>query len=181
VNDGENPWVKERENPQHIYTSQNGVISCNDVVGFSAIGAGAWHADSQLMFAAHTKWNVFGETLLTTYAAKKRAEVAPGVGTATDMFYIGPDLGAYVLIGNHVIEKLEKIYKEEQDKQTEARQKSRAQTNDYIDELAKSAIPKEQRETPKDAGRREAADTSEAVTQEQLATKQAEEGKQPKA
>lgn len=70
----------------HIYTSHKGVVSCNDVAGFSAIGAGAWHADSQLMFAAHTKWNAFGETLLTTYSAKKRSEVAPGVGTATDMF-----------------------------------------------------------------------------------------------
>jgi hypothetical protein len=163
----------------HIYTAQKEVISCNDVVGFSAIGAGAWHADSQLMFAAHTKWNVFGETLLTTYASKKRAEVAPGVGTATDMFYIGPNLGSYILIGDHVIKKLEKFYKEEQGKQTKARQKSRAQANDYIEELTKSATPKEQGETPKDAGRTEAADATEATTEEQSASKQAEEGGQP--
>lgn len=29
----------------HIYTARNGIISCDDVVGFSAIGAGANHAD----------------------------------------------------------------------------------------------------------------------------------------
>lgn len=89
----------------HIYTVQNGVVSCNDVVGFSAIGAGAWHADSQLMFAAHTKWRVFGETLLLTYSAKKRSEVAPGVGAATDMFVIGPTLCSYTAIGDHVLQK----------------------------------------------------------------------------
>lgn len=164
----------------HIYTAHNGVMSCNDVVGFSAIGAGAWHADSQLMFAAHTKWKVFAEALLTTYSAKKRSEVAPGVGAATDMFYIGPVLGSYTLIGSHVLSKLEKIYKEEQGKQTKARQISRTQTNDYIEELSKSATPKEQSETPKDVGRTESSDAKEAPIEEQAPTKQTEEGKQSK-
>ena len=158
----------------HIYTANDGVVSCNDVVGFSAIGAGAWHADSQLMFAAHTKWSPFAQTLLTIYSAKKRAEVAPGVGTATDMFYVGPALGSYTEIGQHVVAKLEEIHKEESDEQTKARARSIAQTNDYIEELARSATPKEQGETPKDVGRTEPVDTKEAAVPAETATQQAE-------
>lgn len=151
------------EGGAHIYTVRNGIGSCDDVVGFSAIGAGANHADSQLMFSAHAKWNNFPNTLLTVYTAKKRSEVAPGVGEATDMFYIGPTLGSYTSIGGHVLEKLEEIYKEEQKKQKEARAKSLEQTNDYLEELAKSAIAKEQSETPKDAGTPASTDSTGTI------------------
>lgn len=150
----------------HIYTAHNGAVSCDDVVGFSAIGAGENHADSQLMFAAHTKWKGFADALLTTYTAKKRSEVAPGVGTATDMFYIGPTLGSYSQIGNHVLAKLETIYREEQRKQNEARRESLELTNAYIEELTQSSTTKEQSETPKDSGRTSSADKQETSTEQ---------------
>ena len=40
----------------HIYAVENGYISCNDIVGFAAIGIGARHAASQFMLAKHS-WN----------------------------------------------------------------------------------------------------------------------------
>lgn len=115
------------------------------------------------MFAAHTKWKSFADTLVTTYAAKKRSEVAPGVGTATDMFYIGPNLGSYSGVGSHVLARLQSIYREEQKKQKAARQKSLEQTNDYIEELTRAATAKEQSETPKDSGNPPSPDNADNV------------------
>jgi hypothetical protein len=97
----------------HIYVVNNGHIQNRDIVGFAAIGAGDWHANSQFMFAKHTRTRGFAETLLLTYIAKKRAEVAPGVGAATDMFTVGPYLGQNIYpVGDHVLAKLGEIYDE---------------------------------------------------------------------
>jgi hypothetical protein len=158
----------------HIYTLQNGTLSCDDVVGFSAIGAGALHADSQMMFGSHAKWSNFADTLLLTYSAKKRSEVAPGVGAATDMFYIGPQVGSYVEIGDHVLSRLDKIYKEEQKRQARARQKSREKTNEYIEELNRASTPKDQGEVPKDARRTETADAGVAAPGQPAAPEESE-------
>jgi hypothetical protein len=77
----------------HLYTVHNNEANCVDNVGFAAIGIGDRHASSQLMFARHA-WNApFPETLMLTYYAKKKAEVAPGVGVGTDMVMVGPVLG----------------------------------------------------------------------------------------
>jgi hypothetical protein len=95
----------------HIYVVRGSSVECRDVVGFAAIGAGDWHSNSQFMFAKHTRSKSFSETLLLTYAAKKRAEVAPGVGSATDMFAVGPVLGHNVYpMGDHVFAKLNETY-----------------------------------------------------------------------
>jgi hypothetical protein len=42
------------------------------------------------MLAHHTRNAFFHKALLDTYVAKCRSEVSPTVGTATDLFYIGP-------------------------------------------------------------------------------------------
>jgi len=79
------------ETGPHIYSiDSDGVSSCNDSAGFAAIGIGARHAESQFMFqhfAPH--WHI-GPALILLYTAKRRAEVAPGVGSETDMFLIAP-------------------------------------------------------------------------------------------
>lgn len=65
------------------------VVSNHTDVGFAAIGIGASHAKSQLMQArySHSVFN-FSAALALTYVAKKRSEIAPGVGKETDMFLI---------------------------------------------------------------------------------------------
>jgi len=68
-----------------------GKATCNNVVGFAAIGAGRWHAESQFMFAEYTPIWPLSKALLLLYVAKKRAEVAPGVGEATDYISIAAD------------------------------------------------------------------------------------------
>lgn len=134
----------------HIYVAHNGDISCRDNVGFAAIGAGYWHANSQMMFAGHTRFKLFPETLLLVFSAKKRAEVAPGVGKATDMFMIS-GLGSYVQVDDHHLMELEKIYKAEQARERRAAIKARESANRYVEEITRASTAKEQATIPQDS------------------------------
>lgn len=136
----------------HIYVARNGAISCQDSVGFAAIGAGEWHANSQLMFAGHSQYKLVPETLLLVYSAKKRAEVAPGVGKGTDMFAIGPGLGSYTSIPWETLKSLEKIYRKEQKCHQNAAEKARGEADKYVEEIAKRAVEKAQETKPPDNG-----------------------------
>jgi hypothetical protein len=136
----------------HIYVVRKGVISCQDLVGFAAIGAGEWHANSQIMFAGHSKYKPIPDTLLLVYSAKKRGEVAPGVGKATDMFSIGPRLGSYANIAEEIIQSLEKIYCAEQKRHQKAAEKAIVEVNQYVEEIAKRAVERTQAAEPADIG-----------------------------
>ncbi|MFI5394491.1 MAG: hypothetical protein ACHQ9S_03065 [Candidatus Binatia bacterium] len=94
----------------HIISVDDGKWTLQDVVGFAAIGAGYWHANSHLMLAGHTRFKLFPEALLATYSAKKKAEVAPGVGEVTDMFLIGPQKGTYSPVGEPLMKQLDDIF-----------------------------------------------------------------------
>jgi len=63
-------------------------VTCHNDVGFAAIGIGAWHAKSALMQAKYSHTLPYLPALALTFAAKKRAEIAPGVGPVTDMFLV---------------------------------------------------------------------------------------------
>lgn len=73
----------------HIYRIIENSKECCDNPGFASIGAGYRHAESQFMLARYKPFTYFQETLLLTYLAKKKSEVAPFVGKeATDMYMI---------------------------------------------------------------------------------------------
>jgi hypothetical protein len=93
-----------------LYATYGDKLSYLSSVGFAAIGVGKSHAESQLMFSGHSPWKSFEETLLVTYLAKKRAEVAPGVGKKTDVVIIGPNLGENENVSAELIESLDRIY-----------------------------------------------------------------------
>lgn len=94
----------------HIYTVYDGELSCQDQVGFAAIGTGGRHAESQLMLGEHARWRTLAETLLLVYSAKKRAEVAPGVGSGTDLFTAGPNVGTLQSIHDSVLARVDEEY-----------------------------------------------------------------------
>jgi hypothetical protein len=119
----------------HIYVCDNGTITCQDAVGFASIGIGYWHANSQFMFGGHTKYKAMPETLLMTYFAKKRAEVAPGVGAQTDMLMIGPELGSYITIGEEPLQTLEQIWQKAQTKRKELEKEAQEEINKYVQSL----------------------------------------------
>jgi hypothetical protein len=136
------------ETGPHLYIASDNHISCRDSVGFAAIGAGSGHANSQFMFAKHTKFKPIPETLLLTYSAKKRAEIAPGVGIETDMFTIGPQLGSFAALEPQDTGDLEKIYRKAVKSEERARKRSEKEINAYIQKIIGSSSTKEQTETP---------------------------------
>ncbi len=73
----------------HIYTIQNpGDVFCHDPVGFVAIGSGAPHALYSLIESKYKKMMAKGEVEELVEKAKKRSEVAPGVGIGTESISI---------------------------------------------------------------------------------------------
>lgn len=136
----------------HLYVTDGGEVSCLDGVGFAAIGAGRWHASSQFMFAQHDRTKPAPETMLLTYHAKKRAEVAPGVGSGTDMFVLGPQLGSYSTVPAEGIANLEKMYTKRLAREERASLKANAEVNQYVQNLVRTAAPPEQEVAPKDVG-----------------------------
>jgi hypothetical protein len=123
----------------HIYMVDGRGTNCEDYVGFAAIGIGMNHAESQLMFAQHSELSSPEETTLLVYAAKKRAEVAPGVGDATDMVVLGPNLGQTSFLNETILRELESIYNEEHQKMEQARQQSKSRIYQYVEEFGKTA------------------------------------------
>jgi hypothetical protein len=60
----------------------------HDTIGYAAVGSGAIHALQALIGFGHSAGAEYHETVFRVYAAKRRSEVAPGVGRDTDMAVI---------------------------------------------------------------------------------------------
>lgn len=120
--------------------------TCHDSSGFVSIGMGRNHAQSQFMSAGHTRYKLFPETLMLTYMAKRRAEVAPGVGSGTDMFLIF-NQGASTYVAEEIVKDLDKIYRASVNKERAATRRAVATVNQYMAVLGSTA-PREQGSLP---------------------------------
>jgi len=97
----------------HIFhVRDDGIVSCLDDINFAAIGMGRDHAKSQFMFIQYPKLITYYYALPILYVAKKRAEVAPGVGRETDYHLVTRD--ACVLIEPELIEVCKRHYEDAQ-------------------------------------------------------------------
>jgi hypothetical protein len=121
----------------HIYTIHNDHFSCEDLIGFSAIGTGSRHAETSLMLSGHSWRAELPEALLNGYFAKKDAETAPGVGTQTDMFLIGPELGSHTRLADSVVQKLHSEFTRAKAREKRAKSKANAEVKRYVDDLLK--------------------------------------------
>lgn len=74
----------------HVFSIGNPGGGYNDSlpVGYLAVGSGALHAIQSLIGARHTGARSLDETIFAVYMAKRRSEVAPGVGHDTDLWVI---------------------------------------------------------------------------------------------
>ncbi len=73
----------------HIYSIEDpGIVNCFDRLGYNAIGSGDRHALYYIIGNDHQENSGLKETLFLVYAAKKKAELAPGVGNAIEMAII---------------------------------------------------------------------------------------------
>lgn len=131
--------VNESNVPGHtrsrIYTLRCDDYVCHDVVGFAAVGAGSRHANSHFMFTGHSRSMSISETLLSVYTAKKKAEVAPGVGSDTGMFVVGPALGTFQWMLPPVQEALDKEYISKTKADAAAAKKANIRVNKFLNEL----------------------------------------------
>lgn len=146
---------------QHIYMARNGDLTCQDGVGFAAIGSGSWHADSAFMFARHGPTGTQPPALFLTYAAKKRAEVAPGVGTDTDMFTIGA-VGTFGWVPPQMLTRLDGMYQAMRQAEDKAFKNARRRVNAYVEQLTKAAAKQQQPPTAATPGPTAPADAPPA-------------------
>jgi hypothetical protein len=98
----------DEENAQIYHVDPYGNDTCLDGVGFGAIGIGAWHAKSRLMQVGHTSSRILAPTLASIFAAKKNAEIAPGVGLNTDMHIVLKD--RIFPIWENVMPEMDRLY-----------------------------------------------------------------------
>ena len=92
-----------------IYSvSTQGIVNTLDDIGFGAIGIGGWHARSSLQQAKYQHSYRFAPALAAVFAAKKAAEVAPGVGSMTDLNLVFKN--SVERLRSDVESELEKIY-----------------------------------------------------------------------
>ncbi len=82
--------------------------------------------------------------MLLAYSAKKRAEVAPGVGEVTDMFIAGWGNPAVTTIAVPHLEKLQEIYERQQAQTSAAIRDATEMATQYVDEIAKAAAAQSQ-------------------------------------
>jgi hypothetical protein len=93
----------------HLYSLNENNPTCFDATGYAAIGIGENHAKSQFMLNNYTRIVPQEEALWLVYMAKRKAEIAGGVGKITDLFRIGPKDKKCVLL-NHLEPQLTRIY-----------------------------------------------------------------------
>jgi len=115
----------------HLYlVDTRGTVSLLNDVGFGAIGSGAWHARSRLMQAGYVYTTGFAPALAATYVAKKSAEVAPGVGMATDMRLV-TKLGIEPIMPK-LFKKIEDVYQEYEKQRAESSQAAVDELQEFI-------------------------------------------------
>lgn len=94
----------------HIYTIRNpGQVDCFDALGYNAIGSGALHALSTFISSGCSASLSINRAAYLVFEAKRRAEVAPGVGQGFNMAVVTPQ-GIHEL-GQQEHNQLDDIYK----------------------------------------------------------------------
>ena len=129
--EGPSPDGKKMVYP-HIYVTRDGKSHCYDNVGFAAIGIGKNHAESQFMFSGYWRGKPNHEAAFIAYAAKKRAEVAPGVGVATDVVVVGPGLGSSFIVDEKHVNELDKYYRQSKRSADTATRRAFKKTEEYL-------------------------------------------------
>lgn len=93
----------------HVYSIRNpAVLDCWDGMGCFAVGSGSSHAMPSFYLNNWRPSISLGSLVFMTYEAKKRAEVAPGVGRVTDFAYITKKGVTHLLPSD--LEQLEELW-----------------------------------------------------------------------
>jgi hypothetical protein len=130
----------------HIFTiTSRGEMLCGDAVSFACIGTGASHAESILMNARYQRQVPWQEAITLTSIAKKRSEISPTVGPASDFFFIGRD--GFNVFSQEIHDYLDIMYKKFDEKQRKSTKEAVDKTREYLAEVMKTHQAK-QAQTP---------------------------------
>jgi hypothetical protein len=88
-----------------------GCVWLHNDIGFVSIGNGGIHSSAYFMQMPYDHNVMFAGSMISTFFAKKRSEVAPGVGTTTDMLFI--NAFGTTLVNTEEMTLLEKAYHDE--------------------------------------------------------------------
>jgi hypothetical protein len=110
------------------------------------------------MAANYTSNRDWIDALILTYQAKKRAEIAPGVGYTTDFYYILPDTTLYFEPVHMLQGSLERVYLERRAKELNALDEDRQRLVTLLDQ--NNATPSGSKEDEDGTAPVEASDTS---------------------
>jgi hypothetical protein len=91
------------------------------------------------MMAKHAWNSPLVDTALLAYIAKKRSEIAPGVGEATDMFTVGPRLGTLSVLPENTMNAFDRIYQNLRQREEQSRNEARREANDFVAQAATEA------------------------------------------
>jgi hypothetical protein len=132
--DGQNKWPTEFTGPLHRHLRENSRLGSALIVGFddngahiytvvdpgyeqpwngtgyAAIGIGDEHAEAEIIKASYTPKRHWLEAMRIVFFAKKRAEEAPGVGFATDLWHITEGGARYFEPRSNTVQALDKMY-----------------------------------------------------------------------
>lgn len=133
------------EQGPHLYSFQYDKLICFDNIGFTAIGSGAYHALSHLELAGLSRYAFEAKALMSVHRAKKKAEVSPGVGKATDMFVIGPEINSFNwlepegTVGINIVADLDKFYESYLKNIAVRDKKEEGKVSEYLNQLGSKA------------------------------------------
>jgi 20S proteasome alpha/beta subunit len=116
-----------------------GMVYRQDTLGYAAIGIGKEPAESEFRFAKYEQSWPFARALLLTYSAKRRAESAPGIGQATDMFAIY-GTGA-VMIADNIVQRVRKIYEAKEKAKNKAENRGLVEMEKFVSEIYDKPAP----------------------------------------
>jgi hypothetical protein len=112
----------------HIFAIEDpGATQCFDRLGYHSVGSGHRHALLTLVSRGQHLTDNLSTTVFNVFAAKRAAELAPGVGTATEMRVISTNGGVFQLSQDD-IDRLDIILQEDV--------KPRETTSEAISKLA---------------------------------------------
>jgi hypothetical protein len=104
----------------HLFRFNNpGTYRSYDSLSYCSVGIGDRHTDTVFAWHRYSNRYSLNEAMYIAFTAKKRAEVAGGVGKLTDILVI-EESGIYV-IKDDTLDKLEKFYEENEEKSKQSR------------------------------------------------------------
>jgi hypothetical protein len=125
----------------HIYTIGGEVSQaiCRDGRGFASVGTGERQFETEFMNHGYTSEFDALTSLLLLFTAKRRSQVSPGVGTATDAIIITPSMGN--LFTEQVMQALEQYHLDIQNAAQRTRQEVRVRMGENPVFSQRSELP----------------------------------------